>query len=200
MRKSFPLDITTALEELTIPAYALDRDGRISWLNRGALALVGDCIGCRFEDVVAPEDFERARTNFTKKLDGDANLTDFDLTLLNQEGERVVVRVSSAPLCVDGTIVGIFGVGYPASGSDASGRAGEAPAVQLTARQFEVLALLADGLGTREIANRLGVAEETTRNHIRHLLAELRAHSRLEAVVRAYRLGILQPRREDDAI
>jgi DNA-binding CsgD family transcriptional regulator len=58
------------------------------------------------------------------------------------------------------------------------------------------MALLADGLGTSEVAERLGVAEETARNHIRALLRQLDAHTRLEAVVRAYRLVLLVPRRE----
>jgi two-component system, NarL family, nitrate/nitrite response regulator NarL len=81
--------------------------------------------------------------------------------------------------------------------SDGSGseRAGTAP--ELTARQYETLALLADGLGTPDIAARLGIAEETARNHIRALLRQLDVHSRLEAVVRAYRLGLLNPRGHD---
>ena len=54
-----------------------------------------------------------------------------------------------------------------------------------------------DGLGTSEIAERLGVAAGTARNHIRGLLRQLDAHARLQAVVHAYRLGLLEPRREE---
>jgi DNA-binding CsgD family transcriptional regulator len=61
----------------------------------------------------------------------------------------------------------------------------------LTPRQREVLQLLAEGLDTGEIAERLGVAPETARNHIRGLLGRLEAHSRLEAVVFARRRGLL---------
>ncbi len=61
------------------------------------------------------------------------------------------------------------------------------PAPRLTRRQREVLELLARGRTTRQIAADLGIAEDTARNHIRLLLAELRVHTRLEAVVAAYR-------------
>lgn len=51
--------------------------------------------------------------------------------------------------------------------------------------------LLANGIPAREIAVRLGLAETTVRNHIRHLLRKLGCHSQLEAVAVAYRLGLL---------
>jgi DNA-binding NarL/FixJ family response regulator len=53
--------------------------------------------------------------------------------------------------------------------------------------------LLAEGLETPEIARRLGVAEETARNHIRALLRATGAHSRLEAVLIGMRLGAVAP-------
>jgi len=66
------------------------------------------------------------------------------------------------------------------------------PAVALTARQREVLGLMADGLPAKAIAARLGVAETTIRTYIRLILRELGAHSQLEAVAKARRTGILQ--------
>lgn len=61
----------------------------------------------------------------------------------------------------------------------------------LSERQREVLELLASGVQAREIAARLGLAEATVRNHIRHLLRKLGCHSQLEAVAVAYRRGLL---------
>jgi PAS domain S-box-containing protein len=58
-----------------------------------------------------------------------------------------------------------------------------APDPALTPRELEVLGLLADGLGTQELAEKLGLSEATVRNHIQRLLAKLGVHSRLEAVV-----------------
>jgi PAS domain S-box-containing protein len=191
------VDVTHALEQLTVPASVVDRDGRIRWMNRGAIEIVGDRVGQPFVRAVAPEDVHYARTHFAKKLIGEAPLTEYTMTLLDQSGRRVRVRVSSAPLWEHGEITGVFGIAYRAGDGDLASFEPPQTAPKLTARQYEALALLADGLGTSEIAEQLGVAEETARNHIRALLRQLDAHSRLEAVVRAIRLGLLEPRRED---
>ena len=189
------LNLTPAIEELDIPAGVIDREGRIRWLNRGAIAIVGDRIGEPFVRMVAPEDLHIVRTNFAKKLIGEAESTEYNLTLLGRDGRRIRTRVFSVPLWEANEIVGTFGLAYPRGGRY-DGPKADADVPELTARQHEVLALLADGLGTEEIASRLGVAEETARNHIRALFRQLDVHSRLEAVVRAYRLGLLQPRRD----
>ena len=56
------------------------------------------------------------------------------------------------------------------------------PFTELTARESEVLRLLAAGATTHEIAKRLSISEATVRNHIRNILNKLDVHSRLEAV------------------
>jgi DNA-binding NarL/FixJ family response regulator len=61
----------------------------------------------------------------------------------------------------------------------------------LTDREREVLALLAEGLPNKLVADRLGVAERTARYHVAQILAKLGARSRTEAVVRAARLGLV---------
>lgn len=58
---------------------------------------------------------------------------------------------------------------------------------QLTLRERDVLALLAEGLGTQEIADQLFVSSTTARNHVQHILTKLDVHSRLEAVALALR-------------
>ena len=58
---------------------------------------------------------------------------------------------------------------------------------QLTLREREVLRLLAEGLGTQEIADLLFVSSTTARNHVQHILNKLGVHSRLEAVALALR-------------
>ena len=65
------------------------------------------------------------------------------------------------------------------------------PAPQLTPRQREILALLAEGQPTKVVAKRLGLMETTVRNHIRLLLLALDAHSQLEAVARARAHGLV---------
>jgi DNA-binding CsgD family transcriptional regulator len=185
-------DLLPALEAVRVPAFVIDRDGRLRWMNRNAVDVVGDRVGEPFSRFVAPEDLALARTNFARKLIGAATSTQFDLSVLGRDGRRHHFTVSSVPLLEAGEVTGVFGLAWPATANDRR-RVEASDAPELTARQYEALVLLADGLGTADVAERLGVAEETARNHIRSLLRQLDVHSRLEAVVRAYKLGLLPP-------
>jgi DNA-binding NarL/FixJ family response regulator/signal transduction histidine kinase len=62
----------------------------------------------------------------------------------------------------------------------------------LTAREREVLQLLADGLDTEQIARRLFISVRTERNHMAHILAKLGVHSQLQALVFALRHGVVE--------
>lgn len=66
-----------------------------------------------------------------------------------------------------------------------------APRVDLTARERDVIALVAEGLSNREIATRLFVSEATVKTHVVHLLDKLDADSRTGAVSEARRRGLL---------
>jgi Response regulator containing a CheY-like receiver domain and an HTH DNA-binding domain len=69
----------------------------------------------------------------------------------------------------------------------------ENPAVEpLTPRETEVLTLLADGLGNKEIAHRLNISEHTIKFHIRSILGKLGASSRTEAVSLGLRSGLIE--------
>ena len=71
----------------------------------------------------------------------------------------------------------------------------EAPAEgtgALSRRELEVLTLVAQGLNNRAIAEALFISENTVKNHIRNIHEKLQVHSRMEAVVRAVRDGVLQ--------
>ena len=61
------------------------------------------------------------------------------------------------------------------------------PTVPLTARELQVLRLLADGASTRDIADSLFISVTTTRNHVQSVLRKLDVHSKLEAVSLALR-------------
>ena len=61
----------------------------------------------------------------------------------------------------------------------------------LTARQKEVLKLLATGLLNKEIADQLGIAERTVKFHVSEILAKLGAGNRTEAVAVATRKGLI---------
>jgi PAS domain S-box-containing protein len=183
------LDLSRAVDDLAAPAVVIDRDGRFSWLNRAYLELFGDRRGQPFIDSIAPEHRRLARTNFARKVVG-KNTGVYDLTVFDRSGARITLRTTSAPLRRGDEVVGVFGIGVPIP---------QAPPPEtsvlddLTPRQREVLRLLAEGLKTHEIAERLGVADETARNHIRGLLRAIGAHSRLEAVLIGLRLGAIDP-------
>ncbi|MCK9900365.1 MULTISPECIES: response regulator [Parafrankia] len=65
-----------------------------------------------------------------------------------------------------------------------------AHAPHLTARELEVLKLVAEGRANREIARKLFISENTVKNHVRNILDKLQLHSRMEAVMYAVRQGL----------
>ena len=76
--------------------------------------------------------------------------------------------------------------------SEAMMRRATSPAPpKLSGRETEVLALLADGLGTGEIASTLYLSESTAKTHITHIYQKLGAVNRAQALVAAMRLGLL---------
>jgi DNA-binding NarL/FixJ family response regulator len=66
-----------------------------------------------------------------------------------------------------------------------------AESTRLTAREHDVLILLADGLSAAEIGGRLHLSESTVKSHVAHLYQKLGAANRAQALVTAMRVGLL---------
>jgi len=62
----------------------------------------------------------------------------------------------------------------------------------LTARQREILQMLADGMHTEEVARQLGLSTETVRTHTKRILSKLSAGTRTQAVAIGIRSGLIE--------
>ena len=182
-----PGDIQDALDDMSIPSYAVDRFGVIRWINPAAKKLVGDVRGRQQSSIVVPEQARAARESFVRKIMGTERSTHAAVVVVGTKGERIQIEINSVALKDGGRIVGVFGIIPHVDKAPAP-----EPHPHLTPRQNEILHLLAKGHSTQQIAGELHISIETTRNHVRRMLRSLGAHSRLEAVAVAHREGILR--------
>jgi PAS domain S-box-containing protein len=183
-------DIHGALEEVSVPMYVLDRSGKIMWLNDAGDELIPNGAGRKFTEVLAPELVEPSRRRYAERMAGTEAFVDHETVVKAPGGGGHAVEISSAPLRNGQRIVGVFGV-FRAVHPVAPGTGRSAPTPRLTPRQREVLEMLGVGLTTRQMADRTGLSIETVRNHVRAVLHELGAQSRLEAMLLAHRRGLL---------
>jgi two-component system, NarL family, response regulator DevR len=63
---------------------------------------------------------------------------------------------------------------------------------EFTPREFDILHLLAEGLDTFAMSERLGIAPHTVEWHVRHVIEKLQVHSKLQAVIAASRKGLIE--------
>ena len=180
-------DLSPSIARLPMPAYILDRNGVVRWLNMAAVREFGDMRGKRISQIVEPEYTTKARQEFASKILGTVQATEGTVAVRTADGRRVEVDISSTQLLQQGSIVGVFGLADP-TGEPARV---ETNSVHLTPRQLDVLRYIASGHSTENIAKSLGISVETVRNHVRGLMGRLGVHTRLEAVIRGHELGIV---------
>ena len=180
------IDLTETLDHLGLPSVIVSREGRLTWMNDASRALFGDLVGqISLGTTVVPEHAPVARREFERKLDG-APFTDYEVDVVTLDGRRVRAVISSVTIPGDDPDRAVFAVAW------LEPQPPRVIAADLTPRQKQVLQLLAQGRSTEQIAAELHLTTETVRNHIRHVLKGLGAHSRLEAVVVARRQGLIR--------
>lgn len=112
-----------------------------------------------------------------RRLTDDAVRAGWRVVTSRDEADVVLTSAASRPAAVRP-----FEPGAPDPDDDR-------PFEALTPREREVLALLAEGAGNREIAERLGVTEHTVKFHLSAIFGKLGASTRTEAVRRALKWG-----------
>ena len=200
-----PVDIVNSSAD---PAFATDAEGRIVAWNQGAEQLFGyansQIVGQPCWDILGGRDIFGNRycgpvCPLMDMVRGREAVHRCDLMFRNAAGEPIPVRVSLFALAAEresaALVVHVLSAIRPDvehhRGTALDGHLGRSQ-VRLTARELEVLTNLAEGKGTTRIAGELGVSVHTVRNHLDRLFKKLRAHSRLEVVATARRLGLIR--------
>jgi len=184
-------DLAAAFEEVRVPAVILDRDGVIRWMNRAGYDDAGPVKDCPAAASLVSGQSETLR-GFLERILAGGCTGEITLDVILADGMPGVREFSVAPIRGDGTVLGVFAL----AASPPPVRSGGDSGYRLTARQLEILRLLADGKSTDQITEELHLAKTTVRNHIAHLLTNLGVHTRTEAVVVATSAGLIRMRRE----
>jgi len=112
--------------------------------------------------------------------------------------QRAVRAVAGGDAWLDPAVTGrVLTIYRDAPGARAAAGAGSGdPALaSLTAREREVLELIATGLTNDEIADRLVLGAGTIKTHVNHIFLKLGIRNRAEAVIFAFDHGLAKPRR-----
>src|SRR6266566_4638794 len=181
------------VDSLVVPASLHDVDGRFVHLNAAAERAIGfsraQLLGRHFTEPVPQEARKNVAEQFRRAVEC-GEPTDFETVFIDASGQLRGVRAQHLPLCSGDAIVGVLILAFAARRPPSVGLD---PQPRLTPRQREILNLIAAGLSTSEMAEKLSISTETVRNHLRSIFTELDVHTRLEAIATAQRLGLLAP-------
>jgi len=200
------LRVLDVLALSTDPMFAINQRHRIVFWNRALTHLLGygydDVVGKTCGGVLAGvDDYGNRYCSDDCPIVGIATRGDsvrqFRIRAKTKSGEKVALEVSVLKFMLrEGNGMLLVHTVRPAVAVE------EAPAVrkgmpddprlhELTSRELEVLGLLASGEKTRAIADRLGIAPLTARNHINNMFDKLHVHSKAEAIALAYRMHVV---------
>ena len=181
------------VDSLVVPVSIHDVDGRFVHANPAAERAAGFSnaylLGRHFTELVRTEERAGVERQFRRAVE-QGEPTDFETAFVDAGGHLRGVRAQHLPLRDGDTVIGVFILAFEVR-RPPSEPVRLNPDPRLTPRQREILGLIASGLSTAEVARQLTLSPETVRNHLRHASRELRAHTRVEAIAAAQRLGLL---------
>lgn len=183
------------VDSLVVPATLHDVEGRFVHMNAAAERASGrsnaQLLGRPMTELLPPEARGSVQAHFRRVVELGAP-TDFETVFVDATGRFRSVRAQHLPLRSGDTIVGVLILAFDARYLPSTPIAPQIePQPRLTPRQSEILNLIASGFSTSETARKLTLSTETVRNHLRGVFRELHAHSRMEAIAAAQRLGLL---------
>lgn len=181
------------VERLSVPASLHDVNGAFLCVNEGGAAASGfswaQLQGKSYLDLLPDGARENVRALYRRAVET-GEPTDFATAFVDATGQVRSTRAQHLPVIEDGEVIGVLILAFDLAAPPFD--RGGLP--RLTARQQEVITLIASGLSTSETARRLSLSTETVRNHLRGAYRELGAHTRIEAIAVAQRLGLLAAR------
>jgi PAS domain S-box-containing protein len=181
------------VDSLVVPASLHDVHGRFVHMNSAAERASGksntEMLGGDITTLLPREVHENVVAQFRRAVEG-GEPTDFETAFVDASGELRGVRAQQLPLRDGGTVVGVLILAF-----DVRRQPSEFVRLRprLTPRQRQVLEMIASGLSTADVARELTLSTETVRNHLRNASKELNAHTRVEAIATAQRLGLFPP-------
>ena len=198
-------------------AFAIDASDRLVYWNKGCEDILGfeaqKVLGKLCFEVMGGRDergnvycFKNCPVAHQARHDEDDPVQPFILAVKDKQGQqrKLTVSMFAVPAVrpsLSAVVHVIRETGAPASPLEKSLARQEAmtpparwpmltpegQAVELTAREKEILRCLAEGFSTSAIAEKLFIAPVTVRNHVQSILQKLDVHTKLAAVVYAYR-------------